>query len=147
MPRTRALRAGRFAGDQGSVTLFMVVAAAALMLATGLVVDGGTKIQALQRADDAAAEAARAAGQAIDPARSVRGHTPRADVARAGDAARAYLAAAGVAGSVDVRADVIEVTTNISEPTVFLAAIGIGTVSATGTAQARLVRGLEREVP
>lgn len=125
----------------------MVVATVALMLATGLVVDGGTKIQALQRADAAAAEAARAAGQAIDPARSVRGQAPRADAARAGVAARAYLTAAGVAGSVDVRGDVVEVTTSISEPTVFLAAIGIGSVSATGTARARLVRGLEREVP
>ena len=52
-----------------------------------------------------------------------------------------------MAGTVDVRGDVIEVTTTTSGPTVFLAAIGIGTVSATGSAQARLVRGLEQEVP
>jgi Flp pilus assembly protein TadG len=129
------------------VTLFMVLVTLALMLAVGLVVDGAHKIQALQRADAAAEEAARAAGQAIQPAVSVRGQAPRADTARAAAAAREYLAAAGVAGTVDVRGDVIEVTTISSRPTVFLAAIGIGSVSATGSAQARLVRGLEQEVP
>ena len=140
-------RLQRPAGDDGSVTLFMVTATLALMLAVGLVVDGGHKIQALQRADAAAEEAARAAGQVIQPALSVRGKAPRADTARAATAARAYLQAAGVAGTVDVRGDVIDVTTTTTQPTVFLAAIGIGTVAATGTAQARLVRGLDQEVP
>lgn len=129
------------------MTLFMVTATLALMLAVGLVVDGGHKIQALQRADAVAEEAARAAGQAIQPALSVRGQAPRADTARAATAARAYLQAAQVSGTVDVRGDVIEVSTTTSRPTVFLAAIGIGSVSATGNARARLVRGLEQEVP
>lgn len=147
MPAARCHQARRPDGDEGSLTLFMVVAVVALMVAIGLVVDGGNKIQALQRADAAAAEAARAAGQVIIPARSVRGLAPQADAGRAAGAARAYLTAADVAGTVDVRGDVIEVTTSTTEPTVFLAAIGIGTVSATGNAQARLVRGLDTEVP
>lgn len=147
MPSTLSTGAHRPVGDEGSLTLFMVVTVVALMVAVGLVVDGGNKIQALQRADAAAEEAARAAGQVIVPARSVRGQTPRADAGRAAGAARAYLAAAGITGSVDVRGDVIEVTTSITEPTVFLAAIGVSSVSATGNAQARLVRGLQTEVP
>lgn len=135
------------ASDDGSVTLFIVLATVALMLAIGLVVDGGAKIAALQRAHASAQEAARAAGQAIAPAPAVRGQAPRADPGQAATAARTYLEAAGVVGSVYVRGDVIEVTTTTSQPTVFLAAIGIGSVSATGIAQARLVRGLEQEVP
>lgn len=134
-------------GDDGSVTLFVVLATMALMLAVGLVVDGGRKIHALQHADAIAQEAARAAGQAIQPALSVRGQAPRAENARAAAAARQYLHEAQVAGTVSVRGQLIEVTTTTSRPTVFLAAIGIGTVSASGTAQVRLVRGLEQEVP
>ena len=147
MTRTRPAQAHRLGGDDGSLTLFMVVAVFALMVAIGLVVDGGHKIQAQQRADGAAEEAARAAGQVIVAARSVRGLAPRTDAGRAADAARAYLTAAGVTGTVEVRGAVIEVSTRITEPTVFLAAIGIGSVSATGNAQARLVRGLRKEVP
>lgn len=137
----------RLSGDRGAVTPFAVVAALALMVAVGLVVDGGNKLQALQRADAAAAEAARAAGQAIQPARSIRGQSPLVDLDRGVTAAQTYLSAAGVTGTVDVRGDVIEVTTTTTEPTVFLAAVGIDSVNATGSARARLVRGLSEEVP
>ena len=54
-------RAVPFEGDQaGSVTLFGVVAGLALLVLVGLVVDGGAKVRAVQRADAIAAEAARA---------------------------------------------------------------------------------------
>ena len=49
-------------------------------------------------------------------------------------------------GTVSVDGAVVAVSTTTSEPTVFLAAIGITTVTATGSAQARLVRGLDEEV-
>lgn len=146
MIHPRRLPAALPAGDQGSATLFSIVAAVGLLLAVGLVVDGGTKLRALQRADAAAEEAARAAGQAIVPAPSVRGLPPVIDTADAVAAAQAHLSAAGVTGSIEVRGTVIDVTTSATEPTVFLAAIGITSVTATGGAQARLVRGLDQEV-
>jgi len=132
--------------EEGSVSVFLVVAVIALLLASGLVVDGGRKLQALRRADAVAEEAARAAGQALQPAPSVRGMPPRLDAVSATAAGRAYLSSAGVAGTVVARGDVVEVTTSTSEPTVFLAVIGIHSVSATGSASARLARGLTQEV-
>ena len=41
--------------DEGSMTLFVVVIAVGLLIAAGLVVDGGGKVRALQRADAVAA--------------------------------------------------------------------------------------------
>ena len=134
-------------GDQGSVTPFTLLTALALMLAVGLVVDGGQKLQALQRADTTAEEAARAAGQAIQPAPSIRGQAPQVDAAAATAAAQAHLSAAGVSGTVAIDGPVITVTTTATEPTVFLAAIGITALTADGTARARLVRGVSEEVP
>ncbi len=146
-PLTCGVRADDHRHEQGSVTPFVVVTALALMLAVGLVADGGQKLQALQRADTAAEEAARAAGQTIQPARSIRGLPPLVDAGPATAAAQAHLTAAGMAGTVSIDGDVVTVSTTTSEPTVFLAAIGITTVTATGSAQARLVRGLDEEVP
>ncbi|MDP9241277.1 MAG: pilus assembly protein TadG-related protein, partial [Actinomycetota bacterium] len=59
--------------DRGSVSVFFVVAAIAMLTMLGLVVDGGGKIRAIQRADAAAAEAARQGGQAIVAAPAVQG--------------------------------------------------------------------------
>lgn len=138
---------GADAQDRGSVTPFALIATLALMLAVGLVVDGGQKLRALQRADATAEEAARAAGQAIEPARSVRGRSPLVDPVAATAAAQAHLTSHGVTGTVSVDGAVVMVSTTTSEPTIFLGAIGITTVTGTGTAQARLVRGLAEEVP
>ena len=62
--------------QRGSVTVFFAVAAIGLFAMVGLVVDGGTKVKAIQRADRVAAEAARAAGQAIDVPTAIVGDVP-----------------------------------------------------------------------
>jgi len=49
----------------GTHTLFLVISVVGLLRVVGLVVDGGVKIRAVQRADTLAAEARRAGGQAI----------------------------------------------------------------------------------
>jgi len=90
------------ASERGSVTVFVSVAALALLLMAGLVVDGGAKVRAIQRADAVAAEAARAAGQAIILPAAVVGDPPRANLVASVRAAEGYLAAEGVAGSVEV---------------------------------------------
>jgi len=133
--------------DRGSASLFLVVAVLALFISVGLVVDGGQKLRATQRADDAAAEAARAAVQSVQPSTTVRGRAPRVDPGPAASAAQAYLAAAGVTGSATVAGDRVRVTTSSSFTPTFLSLIGLGTQTVTGRAEARLARGVEQEQP
>jgi Flp pilus assembly protein TadG len=87
----------RFNGgaDRGSVSLWMAVMAAAVLVTLVLIVDGGAKIRAGNRADIAAAEAARAAVIAAGPRPGNSGAQARLAVG----AATSYLAKAGVQGS------------------------------------------------
>lgn len=54
---------GRARGDRGSVSLLVVLMVPALLMAGGLVLDGGRQLQARRAATGAAAAAARAAAQ------------------------------------------------------------------------------------
>lgn len=56
----------RLADERGSLTTYFVSAVPAVILLTGLVVDGGGQIRAMQQANDISAETARYAGQSID---------------------------------------------------------------------------------
>jgi hypothetical protein len=66
----------------------------------GLVVDGGVKIRAIQRADTLAAEARRAGGQAIRVPLAITGEAPLAVARAAAAAAEAYLRTDEVTGDV-----------------------------------------------
>jgi Flp pilus assembly protein TadG len=133
--------------DRGAITLFVVVFTLALLAAVGLVVDGGGKVRALQRADEAAREAARAGSQMLDVPSAVRGDGVRIDPAAAARAARAYLDAAGVEGTVRVQGNAVEVATSVTYEPVFLAFAGVGPMTVTGAASARPVAGDDEEVP
>ena len=133
--------------DRGAITLFVVVFTVALLAAVGLVVDGGGKVRALQRADEAAREAARAGSQMLDVPSAVRGDGVRIDPAGAARAARAYLDAAGVDGTVTVEGNAVRVSTSVTYEPVFLAFAGVGPMTVTGTASARPVAGDDEEVP
>jgi hypothetical protein len=135
----------RCAGDRGSVSLFLLLSAFAVFLAVGLVIDGGQKLRATQRADDDAAEAARAGLQSVQPASVVRGQPPRVNNLAAILAGQHYLAAAGITGTVAVNGDRIQVTTTISFTPAFLSVIGVGEQQVTGRADARLARGVDQE--
>jgi hypothetical protein len=129
---------------RGSVTVFFAVAAIGLFAMVGLVVDGGAKVKAIQRADRVAAEAARAAGQAIDVPTAIVGDVP---VVRPGDAvaaAEAYLRASGLQGTVTVLdgGRRVQVRTTAAERTIFLGLIGIQRLTGTGEAEVTLVRGV-----
>lgn len=136
-------------GDEGSVTLFVVVAVVGLLVLIGLVVDGGTKVRALQRADRLAAEAGRAGGQAIDVPAAITGEPPTIDARAAVGAAQAYLRANGVTGSVSVgdagRSLTVNVTTTAN--TVFLGLVGVNTMTVRGSAKVSLVRGVTGALP
>lgn len=119
-----------------SVSVFVTVVFAALIMTVGLVVDGGQKNAAASRAETAAAGAARAAANA-GVTQSLAGTSPASASLRA---ARAFLAGQpGVSGSASVSNGVVTVHTHASEPTLFLSLIGIDTVSATGSATANAV--------
>jgi hypothetical protein len=134
----------RLARDDGSITLFFCIAVMGLLVLVGLVVDGGAKVRALQRADRLAAEAGRAGGQAIDVSAAIAGDAPTVDTQAAVRATQAYLHSEGVLGTVSV-ADaghslVVDVTT--STDTIFLGLIGVNTLTVHGSATVTLVRGV-----
>ena len=144
--RARADHPGSGANDEGSVSIFFVVAAVALIVAIGLGVDGGGKIRALQRADAVAAEAARTGGQAIQAGTAVRGQGIQADVVAAKSAAQTYLDSAGIPGVVTVTdGTTLRVQTTTTYTPTFLSIVGVGPQPVTGQAQVRLVRSLDGE--
>jgi hypothetical protein len=145
--RARLSSGGR--SDRGAVTLFVAIAMVGLLALAGLVVDGGAKVRAVQRADRVAAEAARAAGQAIDLAGVLEGSDVRVDRRAALVAAESYLRASGVEGSARVvdRGRGIAVTTTTSVPTVFLGLIGVPQFTIRGSAEVALVHSVRGARP
>lgn len=138
-----SLRFSRAGGsDEGSISILVAWVAISAILLVGLIVDGGGRMRANQRADSLAAEAARAGGQAIDVRSAMTGGTIRADPAAAQLAAERYLARAGVSGRASVSADrrTLTVTVTTHYTAAFTAALGAGDVTAT--ARATLVHGV-----
>ncbi|MEV5794892.1 Tad domain-containing protein [Streptomyces sp. NPDC052192] len=130
--------------DQGGVTVFVAICVLGLIGIIGVAVDGGAKMAATERADYVAGEAARAGGQAIDPAKAVTGKAIVTDPQDAAAAAQAYLRSAGASGTVSVSGDGknVTVTVNGSSDTTFLSAVGIGSLPVTGHATATLLHGV-----
>ena len=127
--------------DRGSVSLWVAVMAVAILVTLVLIVDGGAKIRAGDRADIAAGEAARAAVIAAGPRPS--GNSAQARLAVA--AAKAYLAKAGVQGSaVILGPGRVQVTVQASDT----GPISGHTFTVTRTAVAGLMLGVENgELP
>lgn len=134
--------------EQGSITLFFITMGLALFLVVGLVVDGGGKIRALQRANTVADQAARAGGQAINGPQAIKGDGASIDVAAARAAAQAYLNRAGVGGSVAVVDGThLRVSTITHYNPVFLGLMGMGDMTTHGDSEVRLVSGIDGGTP
>lgn len=134
------------AGEQGLVSIWLLLTAAALTVLVGLAVDLSGQVDAQQRARALAGEAARAGAQALDPA-TVSGGAVVTSRTGAAQAARTYLAGADVHGSVQVAGDTVTVTVHQTSPSRVLSAVGIGPLSVSGTAQAqarRVVEGVQQ---
>lgn len=127
--------------DRGSVSVFFAVITVGLLMVMGLVVDGGGALNAADRATSLAQEAARTAGQQIDPAQAIEGNAITIDPDAAVGAAQDYLAAADVQGEVRVTegGQSLSVTVHDSYNTYFAQFVGMGTIHVTGTATARLM--------
>lgn len=138
------VRSRRLRDERGSVSVWLALAAVALVLCVGIAVDLGGQVHAQQRARGIAAQAARTAGEEVAAAQAIRGQTPTVDVAAAKRAASAYLSQAGVTGTVSVRSgNVLDVTVTDTYTPMFLSSIGVGTLTVTGHSSARLVRAVQ----
>src|ERR671910_2065219 len=120
--------------ERGSLSLLMVTAAMAMIILAGLAVDLGGQVLTRHHASNVAAQAARAGGQQLQASRAIRGQGVRADPAQAVAAARAYLAASDVTGTVQLRGGTaVAVHTAATYHTKFLGIIGIDRVPVTGS--------------
>lgn len=119
-------------GSGGGAVLVMVALIPALLIAFGLVVDGGAKTGALDRANRIAMEAARAGAQAVSGPGAVSAAAARV-------AANNYLSAEGLSGSVSVNGTRVQVNVTWDEPTKVLSIIGINDMTVQGEGFADVV--------
>ncbi len=129
--------------ERGSISIWMVTASFVMMVLVGLAVDLGGQVHAKQRADNIAAEAARTGAQQVQAAPAIEGRYVSIDTAAARAAAQQYLSAAGVVGTVKITGGdtiVVDVTDTYSPK--FLGSIGVGDLTVTADASARLIRSL-----
>ncbi len=124
---------GAESGSGGGISLLLLAGGFALLLVVGLVVDGGAKAQALDRAGQIASEAARAGAQTITD------QGGRVNERAASAAVQSYLAAAHVSGSSHLEGNRVVVNVSITEPTIFVSMVGIDTITVTGTGYADVI--------
>ncbi len=130
--------------DRGSISVWAVSGAFAMILLVGLAVDLGGQVYAMQNARDVARQAARAGGQQVYGPAAVRGDELRADPVAAQNAARAHISRAGMTGTVSVIDGTrIRVTTRDTYETTFLSIIGISSLSVSGEAESRITRSVD----
>jgi Flp pilus assembly protein TadG len=121
-------------GERGATTVLIAALGLALIMATGLVVDGGRKLGALSEARDAADNAARAGAQMIDTDSYRSSGEPVLDPAAATTRANTYLTAHGYTGTVAVNGPTVTVTVTITVPTRFLPGPFVVTATESATA-------------
>lgn len=130
--------------ERGSVTVWLAMFSLVVLVMIGLVVDGGGKVRTQQRAQDLAAQAARIAGEQLQPDLAISGQAALVQTSQARRAAQTYLTAAGVTGTIIIRAN-RTITVQVADhyQPVFLNLIGVGRLDVTATATAQINRVLE----
>jgi Flp pilus assembly protein TadG len=133
--------ADRVRDDTGTMSLFLAVVGVALTLFACFTADAGRAMHANSRADDLAAEAARAAGQQLDAAQAIPGTSIVLDTTTARQAAETYLAQAGTHGTVTFSDGntTVHVTVHGTYNTLFLGVVGYSSVPVTGHGTAHLL--------
>ena len=121
--------------ERGAVSTFLAVLALALLMAAGLAVDGGRKVNTLREASHLADNAARAGAQAVDLDTLRTTGTLQLDPDLAAAQVNEYLAPLGYDAVVIVTGDTITVTISLTINPVLLPT-GPMTVTATETATA-----------
>jgi len=142
--RWRAALAGRCA-DRGSATVFVVGFAVVLFACAGLAIDGGRAINARDKVNDVAEQAARAGAGRLDDAslRAVDGSVVLDPVAAEAEAGR-FVNQTNPEYTVLPSADTGTVTVRVqwTYPTVILGIVGINSIAVSGTATASPATGV-----
>ncbi|GJF30334.1 membrane protein [Kitasatospora sp. NE20-6] len=124
------------------MSIYVAVITMAVLALLGLVVDGGGKLRASERADAIAQEAARAGGQQINAAKAIPGNGIVVDPEAAHTAAVDYLKKAGFQGGFKIyptdngRVLVVDLTST------YRSIWGLGDMPVHGHATAALVYGV-----
>lgn len=127
--------------ERGTVTVWLTLSSVLMVTIIGITVDFGGYLHAQQRARTIASQAARTGGEQIS-ATAVTGARPTVDPIQARNAARAYLRAVDVQGTVTITAGGtrLAVETTVHYTPLFLGVAGVGELTATGTSTAQLTR-------
>lgn len=140
---TRLVRGrARIIDDRGGVTPFVLLFVVPMVVMAGLAFDGGRVLSERREAFDVAQSAAFAAAQAVDGT-ALRQGTVAIDPGLVHNAAADYLSSQGHSGTVTVSDTTVTVVVTSTVDMQLLSAVGVGTKTVTGTASARLVRGVE----
>ena len=130
--------------ETGATAIWMALASVMMIVVVGLAIDLTGQVHAQQRLHDVAVQAARAGGQAVDPAKAIPGQDAAINPSAAVSAANSFLAQSGVSGNVQVTAgNKLTVTTQATYGTKVLSIIGINSLSVEAKAEARLARVVE----
>ncbi|GGM67100.1 hypothetical protein GCM10011608_60520 [Micromonospora sonchi] len=140
--RLLAALAGR---DAGRIGLFYAIMMPGLIAMIGLAGDGAGYVRTTQRANNIAAEAARAGGQAIRLPEAINGETKTVDTTKAIQAVSAYLTTAGITdwqATVDEDGQQLTVTVTVQyDPLLVDILPGVTTIPAHATVTATLLVG------
>ena len=121
--------------ERGALSTFLAVIAFALLMAAGLAIDGGRKVNALLEASHLADNAARAGAQAVDLDTLRSTGELRLDPDQASSKVDEYLDRLGHTAEVTIAGDTVTVTISLTVDPILLPT-GPITVTATETATA-----------
>lgn len=124
--------------ERGSAAMFVVLTTIALLVAAGLVIDGGYAMAERRQLRTQAEQAARVGADALDRASLRDGGTARVNPARARAAAAGYLRQVGApAAAISVDGGRVTVRLDSHAHTTILSVAGIDSipVHATGSAE------------
>lgn len=132
--------------EAGGVLVFVVIWTFTVLVATGLLYEGGLVLAAQRRAFAVAELAAQAGGQALDRNSLRTTEDPvRIDPVGATEEAQAYLADAGYKGTVTANENSVTVRVRITQPVALLRLVGLGPSELVGVGKSRALRGTTRE--
>jgi hypothetical protein len=137
----RLIRADR-PREEGGMTIYVAICILALLALLGLVVDGGGKLKASERADAIAQEAARAGGEQINASKAIPGNGIVVDPRKAHDAAVHYLQLEGFHGTAQVYTADNERELVVDLNSTYHSIWGLGDMPVHGHATAALVYGV-----
>ena len=139
MSRILIARDLRQHSERGSVSVYVVIIASALMLMAGLCVEGGRVLNTRATMADQAEQAARVGVQQLSMEKLRSSGVASTDPSAATSAARSYLARTGDAQTSTVKAstDRVSVTVERDVPTTMLRLVGIPSIHVSVTGEAR----------